>query len=70
MTFYEFFFKFYEGTGKDFFPFYLDDEYSIITFSIEYEKDIISEEIERVIETKRIKEEIDDAIHYIEDKFF
>jgi len=70
LTFYEFFFKFYSGTGKDFFPFYLDNDYSIIIFTSELEKDIISEEIEKEIEPKKTRDVIDDAIHYIEDKFF
>ncbi len=70
LHFYEFFFKFYQGSGILFFPFYLDDDYSIISFKIESEKDFISEEIEKKIETRKTKEDIDKAITYISDKFF
>ena len=70
LHFYEFFFKFYQGSGTEFFPFYLDDNYSIITFRKEFRKDIISEEIEKEIESEKAKEEINKAIHTIEEKFF
>ena len=70
LHFYEFFFKFYQGSGTDFFPFYLDDDYSTINFKIISEKDVISEEIEKEIDSKELKEDFDDAISYISDKFF
>ncbi|MFX0175242.1 MAG: V-type ATP synthase subunit I [Candidatus Hodarchaeota archaeon] len=70
LHFYEFFFKFYKGSGTEFFPFYLDETYSIITFKKEISRDIISEEIEKEIEPKKAKEVIDEAISLIEDKFF
>ncbi len=70
LHFYEFFFKFYQGSGIDFFPFYLDDDYSTINFKIISEKDVISEEIEKEIDSKELKEDFDDAISYISDKFF
>ena len=70
LHFYEFFFKFYKGTGTEFFPFYLDNNYSAITFRVDFEKDLISEEIEKEFETKRAKEEVDKAISYIESKYF
>ncbi|MHA2429866.1 MAG: V-type ATP synthase subunit I [Promethearchaeota archaeon] len=70
LHFYEFFFKFYQGTGTEFFPFYLDEDYSIINFRKEISKDIISEEIEKEMETEKTKEVIDEAIKIIEDKFF
>ena len=70
LHFYEFFFKFYKGTGTEFFPFYLDNTYSKITFRTDFEKDIISEEIEKEIEPKRAKEEVDKAISFIEKKYF
>ena len=47
LHFYEFFFKFYQGSGTDYFPFYLDNNYSMLKFRAEAEKDIISEEIDR-----------------------
>jgi vacuolar-type H+-ATPase subunit I/STV1 len=70
LHFYEFFFKFYKGSGTEFFPFYLDENYSVITFRKEISRDIISEEIEKEIEPKKAKEVIDEAINIIEDKFF
>jgi len=70
LHFYEFFFKFYKGTGTEFFPFYLDNNYSAITFRVDFEKDLISEEIEKEFETKKGKEEVDKAISYIQSKYF
>ncbi len=70
LHFYEFFFKFYKGTGTEFFPFYLDNNYSAITFRVDFEKDLISEEIEKEFETKKAKEEVDKAISYIKSKYF
>ena len=70
LHFYEFFFKFYQGSGTEFFPFYLDNDYSQIVFRAGFEKDLISEEIEKEIETKKTKEDLDEAMHFIEDKFF
>lgn len=70
LHFYEFFFKFYKGSGTEFFPFYLDDKFSTINFKIISEKDVISEEIEKEIDAKEFKENFDDAISYISDKFF
>lgn len=69
LTFYEFFSKFFQGSGTEFFPFYMDDNFSVINFQIEAEKDVIYEEIEKEIETKKTKEEIEEAIQYISDKF-
>ena len=69
LHFYEFFFKFYQGSGIDYFPFYLDNNYSMLKFRAEAEKDIISEEIEREIDTKLVKEEIDKAKNYISKKY-
>jgi len=69
LHFYEFFFKFYQGSGIEYFPFYLDNDYSMMKFKIEAEKDIIIEEIEREIDTELVKEEIDKAISYISKKF-
>ncbi|MFW9897966.1 MAG: V-type ATP synthase subunit I [Candidatus Thorarchaeota archaeon] len=70
LNFYEFFFKFYQGTGIDFFPFYLDDNYSVINFKIESDVDLISKEIEKEIESEKIKKDIDKAYRYISKKFF
>ncbi|MHA1912726.1 MAG: V-type ATPase 116kDa subunit family protein, partial [Promethearchaeota archaeon] len=69
LTFYEFFFKFYQGSGIDYFPFYLDNDFSIMKFSGIVERDVIYEEIEREIDTKTVKEEIEKAISYISKKF-
>ncbi|MFW9771763.1 MAG: V-type ATP synthase subunit I [Candidatus Thorarchaeota archaeon] len=70
LHFYEFFFKFYKGTGTEFFPFYLDNDYSKIIFREHLEKDVISEEIEKEIEPEKAKKDIDEAISYIEQKYF
>ena len=67
---YEFFFKFYQGTGLMFFPFFLDEKHSKIIFQVEAEKDIISEEIEKEIDVMKAKEEIDKAVRLISEKFF
>lgn len=69
LHFYEFFFKFYQGTGIEYFPFFLDNNYSIMSFRAIAERDIISEEIEKEIDTELIKEEIDKAINYITKKY-
>jgi V/A-type H+-transporting ATPase subunit I len=69
LTFYEFFFKFYQGSGIEYFPFYLDNDYSVMKFSGEAKRDVIYEEIEREIDTKTVKEELEKAINYISRKF-
>ncbi len=69
LHYYEFFFKFFQGSGTEYFPFYLDADYSIIRFSREFDKDIISEEIDKEIEIKSVKEEIDKAKNYIIKEF-
>ena len=69
LHFYEFFFKFFQGSGIEYFPFNIEDYYSILNFRVGMEKDIISEEIEREIDTQTVKEEIDKAIKYITKKF-
>jgi V/A-type H+-transporting ATPase subunit I len=68
LHFYEFFFKFYQGNGIEYFPFYLDTDYSIITFKVE--KDIVSEELEKEIDSRRLKDGVDEAISIISEKFF
>jgi vacuolar-type H+-ATPase subunit I/STV1 len=69
LHFYEFFFKFYEGTGTEYKPFVIQDNYSNIKFQVEAEKDIISEEIEKEIDTKEIKEVVNNAKDYISEKY-
>ncbi|MFX0042885.1 MAG: V-type ATP synthase subunit I [Candidatus Hodarchaeota archaeon] len=69
LTFYEFFSKFFKGSGTEFFPFYMDDNFSEITFQTEAEKDVIFEEIEKEIETKKTKKNVEEAIRFISDKF-
>ncbi|MFW9827529.1 MAG: V-type ATP synthase subunit I [Candidatus Thorarchaeota archaeon] len=69
LHYYEFFFKFFQGSGIEYFPFYLDNNYSIMSFSKELDKDIISEEIDKEIEIKSVKEEIDKAKSYIIKEF-
>ncbi|MFW9876700.1 MAG: V-type ATPase 116kDa subunit family protein, partial [Candidatus Thorarchaeota archaeon] len=70
LNFYEFFFKFYKGTGTEFYPFYLNDRFSIIIFKVSEEKDVISEEIEKTIESKKTQETITEARKYITKKYF
>ncbi|MHA1670295.1 MAG: V-type ATP synthase subunit I [Promethearchaeota archaeon] len=70
LHFYEFFFKFYEGRGKAFIPFILEEKYSNISFKRDTEKDLISTEIEREIETEETRENIEDARNYISAKYF
>ncbi|MFX1567766.1 MAG: V-type ATPase 116kDa subunit family protein [Promethearchaeota archaeon] len=69
LHFYEFFFKFFQGSGVGYIPFHLDSNFSIINFKSITEKDIISEEIEKEIETESIREEIEKAINYISKKY-
>ncbi len=69
LHFYEFFFKFYKGTGTEFFPFYLDNNYSTIKFKVGLDKDLISEEIQKEIEPEKAKLEVDKAVKYIENKY-
>ncbi|MFX1288525.1 MAG: V-type ATP synthase subunit I [Promethearchaeota archaeon] len=69
LHFYEFFFKFYQGTGVEYIPFYLSDKYSNVTFEISKAKDVISEEIEREIESKKGYQDILEAQKYISGKY-
>lgn len=69
LHFYEFFFKFYQGTGVTYIPFYLDDEYSIVSFKLSAIKDVISEEIDKEIESKKTHEDIIKAEKYIYKKY-
>jgi V/A-type H+-transporting ATPase subunit I len=69
LHYYEFFFKFFQGSGIEYFPFYLDSDYSIITFSKGLKKDIILEEIDKEIEIKSVKDEIDKAKSFISKEF-
>jgi len=70
LHFYEFFFKFYQGTGVTYIPFHLDDKYSIISFKLSTIKDVISEEIDKEIESKKTHEDIIKAENYISKKYF
>ena len=70
LHFYEFFFKFYQGSGTQFFPFFLNTNYSIIIFKEIAEKDVISEEIKKEIELKSAQEEVNKALDYISKKYF
>ncbi|NVM45151.1 MAG: hypothetical protein HWN79_09550 [Candidatus Lokiarchaeota archaeon] len=69
LHFYEFFFKFYQGSGVTYIPFYLDDSYSEVTFEISSIKDVISEEIDREIEAKKGYQNIIEAEKYITGKY-
>ena len=70
LHFYEFFFKFYQGTGVTYIPFYLDDKYSNVSFKLITIKDFISEEIDKEIESKKTHEDIIKAEKYIIKKYF
>lgn len=65
LHFYEFFFKFYKGSGIEYFPFYIDEDYSKIKFQLSTEKDLISEEIDNVIKKRTGQESIEDALKYV-----
>jgi len=69
LHFYEFFFKFFQGSGLEYYPFELESVYSVLNFRIGTEKDIISEEIEKEIDTISMKEEINKAVNYISKRF-
>ncbi len=69
LHFYEFFFKFYQGSGVTYIPFYLDDTYSVVSFKLSTIKDVISEEIDREIESKKTHEDIIKAERYISKKY-
>ena len=69
LHFYEFFFKFFKGSGFEYDPFAMESYYSVLNFKIGAEKDIMSEEIEKEIDTISVKEEINKAKKYILKKF-
>ncbi|MFW9821673.1 MAG: V-type ATP synthase subunit I [Candidatus Thorarchaeota archaeon] len=69
LNFYEFFFKFYHGSGTQFYPFYLDDDFSKIIFELGTDKDVIFEEIEKEIESKKTQKDIIEATKYISKKY-
>jgi len=70
LHFYEFFFKFYQGSGVNYIPFYLNDNYSVIIFEVTSIKDVISEEIEREIESKVTHDDIIEAEKFVSKKYF
>ncbi|MFX1273933.1 MAG: V-type ATP synthase subunit I [Promethearchaeota archaeon] len=67
LHFYEFFFKFFKGSGIEFTPFFLNNQYSEIVFKVE--EDIVSEEIEKEIVSKIDESYVMDAKKYLNDKF-
>ena len=70
LHFYEFFFKFYQGSGIDYFPFYLESDFSTMNFQEIFDKDIISEEIDKEFESQSAtRQDIDDAYKYITKKY-
>ena len=70
LHFYEFFFKFYQGSGVNYIPFYLNDNYSSIIFEVTSINDVISEEIEREIESKVTHDDIIEAEKLVSKKYF
>jgi len=69
LHFYEFFFKFYQGSGVNYIPFYLEDTYSVITFEVSSIKDVISEEIDKEIESKISQRDIIEAEELVSKKY-
>lgn len=69
LHFYEFFFKFYQGSGVNYIPFYLDDTYSVINFEVSSIKDVISEEIDKEIESKISHRDIIEAEELVSKKY-
>ncbi|TXT61587.1 MAG: V-type ATP synthase subunit I [Promethearchaeota archaeon] len=69
LHFYEFFFKFYKGSGIEYDPFFLNSKFSEIQFKEEIERDVITEEIEKEIETEKAKKVIENAKQYISKKY-
>ncbi|NVM18008.1 MAG: hypothetical protein HWN80_09845 [Candidatus Lokiarchaeota archaeon] len=69
LHFYEFFFKFYQGSGLNYIPFYSDDIYSVIDFKISSIKDVISEEIDKEIESKITQKDIIEAEKLVSKKY-
>ena len=70
LHFYEFFFKFYQGSGIDYFPFYLVSDFSTMNFQEIFDKDIISEEIDKEFESQSAtKADIEKAYKYITKKY-
>lgn len=69
LHFYEFFFKFFRGSGTEFIPFHLTSQFSVIEFKVEKERDLILEDIEKEIETKKSIEDINKAKSIISNKF-
>ncbi len=68
LHFYEFFFKFFQGSGTEFTPFYLNNQFSQVEFKVE--KDIVSEEIEKEIISKRDEIYVMEAKKDLRKKFF
>jgi hypothetical protein len=69
LHFYEFFFKFYQGSGVNYIPFYLDDKYSELNFQVSSIKDVISEEIDKEIESKITHKDIVEAEKLVSKKY-
>ena len=69
LHFYEFFFKFYQGNGMEFRPFYLNYEYSQLIFENDESVDVISEEIEKEISVENAEANLRRAIDYISEKY-
>ena len=70
LHFYEFFFKFYQGTGVKYVPFHLNDKNSVVFFKLSTIKDVISDDIDKEIESKKTHEDIIKAEKFISKKYF
>lgn len=69
LHFYEFFSKFYQGSGIEFVPFKLKNKFSVIEFMVESGSDAIYEEIEKQIKMDNVNESINRALEYIYRKY-
>jgi V/A-type H+-transporting ATPase subunit I len=68
LHFYEFFSKFYQGSGIEFKSFVMSDEYSRIYFEVKEKEDKISEELEKIINPQD-KKDLDKARSKVISKF-
>ena len=68
LHFYEFFSKFYQGSGIEFKSFVISEEYSKIFFEVKEKEDKISEELERLINPQD-KKDLDKARSEVISKF-
>ncbi|MFW5895207.1 MAG: V-type ATP synthase subunit I, partial [archaeon] len=69
LHFYEFFFKFYQGSGKEFIPFHLIYNFSQLVFKSDDSVDNLTEEIEKEISVENAEQNLERAMEYISRKY-